>query len=178
VDCFSSGGMDDRFDWILASESLLNGSEDVLLLADTYHALGNDGQHFNSSLTDEPENTSAPSEVIEALYGMSDHLPVLVSLKINAALGLEEVAGNISSLRFANPSGGYLNYRMQLEEHQNTKVEIFDVFGRLQYQEELMPYSTSLNGQINLNHLPDGFYLWIASDETGKSLSRKFLLKK
>lgn len=178
TDCFSSGGMDDRFDWIMASESLLNGTEEVLLLTDTYQALGNDGQHFNRSITDGPENTSAPSEVIDALYGMSDHLPVLVRLKINAALGIEEVAGNISSVRFANPSKGYLNYRIQLEELQSIKVEIFDLFGRLQYQEELQPSSNSLSGQINLNQLADGFYLWVATDDSGKSFSSKFLLKK
>jgi len=178
VDCFSYGGMDDRFDWIMASESLLNGTEDVLLMTDTYEALGNDGQHFNKSINDPPENTSAPEEVIDALYGMSDHLPVLVKLKINASLGTEEVAGNISSIRFANPTGGLLNYRLQLEEPQNTKIQIFDVFGRLQYVETLMFYSTSINGQLNLMHLADGFYFMEMIDESGKSISRKFLLKK
>lgn len=178
TDCFSSGGMDDRFDWIMASESLLNGTEDVLLMVDSYEALGNDGQHFNKSINDEPENTSAPEEVIDALYEMSDHLPVLVKLKIDASLGMEEVAGNISSIRFANPSRGKLNYRMQLEEPQNTRLEIFDVFGRSNYVENIIYQSKSMSGQINMMQLVDGFYLLIATDESGKSISRKFLLKK
>lgn len=178
VDCFSRGGLDDRFDWIMASEPLLNGSEDILLLKDTYEALGNDGQHFNKSITDAPENTSAPAEVIDALYGMSDHLPVLVKLKINASLGMEEVYSNISALRFANPSRGIINYSLQLEEVQDTKLEVFDIFGRLQLVEKLQPYTQSIQGQIDLNHMVDGFYLLVVSDESGKSNSKKFLLKK
>jgi len=178
VDCFSYGGMDDRFDWILASEALLNGSEDILLLEDTYQALGNDGQHFNKSITDAPENTSAPREIIDALYGMSDHLPVLVKLEIDASLDVEELAGNISSLRFANPTDALLNYRLQLEKPQSTALRIYDVYGRLHYFETIEASSMHHEGMIDLSHLSDGFYLWVATDELGKTFSKKFILKK
>ena len=43
TDCFSSGGMDDRFDLILVSPYVFYGSQNVQVLPETYHALGQDG---------------------------------------------------------------------------------------------------------------------------------------
>ena len=44
---------------------------------------GNDGNHFNKSILQTPENTSAPQEILEALHAMSDHLPVVMEIEID-----------------------------------------------------------------------------------------------
>ncbi len=80
--CPSGGGMDDRFDQILVSSYILGDSSGVKYMDGSYWAVGQDGNRFNSSLLS-PNNTSAPSGVIQALYDMSDHLPVILDLEVD-----------------------------------------------------------------------------------------------
>ncbi len=80
--CQSSGGMDDRFDHILASAQLINGTMGLKYINNSYHAVGQDGKHFNKSITDFPANTSVPANVLNALYNNSDHLPVRLDLRL------------------------------------------------------------------------------------------------
>jgi len=72
----ATGGMDDRFDFMLFSDDILSGSNNISYINNSITAFGNDGQHFNAALTDSPVNTSLPDSIIQALYNMSDHLPV------------------------------------------------------------------------------------------------------
>lgn len=81
--CFSGGGLDDRFDFILMNRHLLNDSGGLKYMPGTYRALGNDGQHYNKNITDSPTNTSAPSAVIQSLYKASDHLPIICRLAVD-----------------------------------------------------------------------------------------------
>ena len=74
----SIGGMDDRFDFILISDDLLNGR--LSYVANSYKSFGQDGEHFNLSF-DELNNSAVPSYINDALYEMSDHLPVIMELK-------------------------------------------------------------------------------------------------
>jgi len=76
LDCGSQGGLDDRFDQILISGNVLLGSDSLRYLVNSYDAVGNDGNHFNSNLLAYPVNTQYPDSVVRALYFMSDHLPV------------------------------------------------------------------------------------------------------
>jgi endonuclease/exonuclease/phosphatase family metal-dependent hydrolase len=77
----ATGGMDDRFDILLTDAELSNGTANAHLLTETYKAVGQDGLRHNQNLIS-PTNNSAPSNVISALYNMSDHLPVIADIKI------------------------------------------------------------------------------------------------
>lgn len=80
IECGSTGGCDDRFDFILANDSVLcSGRMDYL--TSTYQAGGNDGSIFNLGV-DNVANTSVPDTVKNALYNMSDHLPVFMDVQI------------------------------------------------------------------------------------------------
>lgn len=81
LDCGSTGGTDDRFDQILVSSNVMSGSDSVKYLAGSYHVIGNDGNHYNTSLLNGP-NSMYPDSVVRALYYMSDHLPVSVDAVI------------------------------------------------------------------------------------------------
>lgn len=87
-DCFSGGGMDDRFDFILLSESILNGIGEVSYIDGTYETIGQDGSYFNQSLNF-TSNSSVPEEVARALYGCSDHLPVQLQLRLSGDPAVE-----------------------------------------------------------------------------------------
>lgn len=76
-DCGSKGGLDDRFDQILVSQNVMTGSDSLKYLNNSYDAVGNDGNHFNSNLLS-GSNSQYPDSVVNALYYMSDHLPVVL----------------------------------------------------------------------------------------------------
>jgi exonuclease III len=80
--CYSGGGLDDRFDFILMNRHLLNDSNKLKYVAGTYKALGNDGQHYNKAITASPTNTSVPAAVLTSLFKASDHLPVVAKLRV------------------------------------------------------------------------------------------------
>jgi len=85
----AAGGLDDRFDHILASLDIISGGKNVKYISGTYKALGNDGNHCNDSIN-QGTNTSVPSAVLNALYGNSDHLPVILKLQIDVATGIND----------------------------------------------------------------------------------------
>lgn len=77
----SGGGMDDRFDFILRGPAL-EDDEGLDLLESTYTALGQDGLHFDVSITDPPDNPVVPQAIAQALYSASDHLPVFADFQL------------------------------------------------------------------------------------------------
>lgn len=85
--CKASGGMDDRFDFILVNDTLMNDQSPVHFVDNSYQVPGQDGQRLNGSLVD-PPNYSAPPEVIDAMYHFSDHLPVMITLYVEEQTGL------------------------------------------------------------------------------------------
>jgi len=74
------GGLDDRFDLILTSYGFKR-SEELAYVADSYVAYGNDGKHFNKAVND-GKNKSVSNDIADALYEASDHLPVIIELKL------------------------------------------------------------------------------------------------
>ena len=69
------GGLDDRFDFMLVSQSVLQPGG-IFILADSYTAFGNDGNHLNMAVD---------SVVIQYLYNpleVTDHFPVIIYLRI------------------------------------------------------------------------------------------------
>lgn len=85
--CGSSGGMDDRFDFILASQSLIAAGEPIRIDSSSYKAYGNAGLNYNNELSCSG-NSTVPLSVCLALKQMSDHLPVVVELKVNSSVAI------------------------------------------------------------------------------------------
>lgn len=82
----ADGGLDDRFDFILFSGDVAGGSNGVNYITGSCKAFGNDGNHFNKSLIESPVNPNLPDSVIQALYHMSDHLPVICDIEIEGTI--------------------------------------------------------------------------------------------
>ena len=74
----ASGGLDDRFDYILFSDSLMM-SKKTFVIKESYNVLGNDGNHYNMAINEMP-NLSVSQDLADALYYASDHLPVSVKI--------------------------------------------------------------------------------------------------
>lgn len=75
ADSGSTGGLDDRFDFIFTSYALNDGQK-IEYLNGSYKVYGNDGNHFNDSINRLP-NSAVPDSIAIALHYASDHLPVI-----------------------------------------------------------------------------------------------------
>ena len=73
----ATGGLDDRFDFILYSKAIKNSSG-VSYQSNSTVAYGNDGNHYNDSINRMP-NTAVTQAVANALHDGSDHLPVMAT---------------------------------------------------------------------------------------------------
>jgi len=70
----ATGGLDDRFDMILYSTAIKNGTG-LTYVANSMTPYGNDGNHYNDSIN-KPPNSAVTQSVANALHYASDHLPV------------------------------------------------------------------------------------------------------
>ncbi len=128
----ATGGMDDRFDFILVSEALMdtNGS---YVIPSSYQAFGNDGQHFNRAIND-GVNTAVPAEVADALMYASDHLPIVANFVLRSepvrVTDRPSLPQNHALLTcYPNPFNGALRIEVMPNAGPGT-VEIFDLLGR------------------------------------------------
>jgi len=127
-DCTASGGLDDRFDFLLINENIKYNTEKVSYVSGTYKAIGQDGNHFNLSVSDNINN-SAPSNVITALQNASDHLPVIMKLKINQS---PASVYNSHSFQERKPASlGNNSWLLPNDNNNRINVHVFDVTGRL-----------------------------------------------
>jgi hypothetical protein len=79
----SGGGLDDRFDLLLTSASLQDGSG-MDYVSGSYTPFGNDGLHYNNDVNGAPTNTAVSAAVANALHDAADHLPVMITLQLPA----------------------------------------------------------------------------------------------
>ena len=88
--CASTGGLDDRFDFILFNRNIKDHTAGLGYVEGSYKNLGNDGNHYNKSILADG-NTSVPAAVLNALYNNSDHLPIVMKLAVDAtpSVGIE-----------------------------------------------------------------------------------------
>ena len=153
-ECFSGGGLDDRFDFILMSDKIYMGFNRIRYVNNSYHAVGNDGFHFDQSIN-QGYNAAVPAEVAEALYDASDHLPVTMKMTLYSQWDLEEHADHGLSV-FPNPASGRLTVSI------NGDYRIANVMG------QLLMTGTVNDGDIDVSGLPAGIYFLSINGVTQK----------
>lgn len=129
VPCFSYGGLDDRFDFILVNQDIIYGNHGVKYIEDSYTTLGQDGAHYNDGLLD-GGNSSAPANILEALYENSDHLPVIASFEFDNGntIPSSHSMGKLV-VSYPNPFNEHSNIKITQAYPQELGLEIINVFG-------------------------------------------------
>ena len=158
-ECFSGGGLDDRFDFILMADEIAFSYNHMRYVQGSYKAIGNDGNHFNMSV-DQGYNSSVPADVAEALFDGSDHLPVTMKIAVDVQVGLEDheaqslmasVAPNPASdkaiVHFYNPSQGQV------------ELELYSIQGQMMQRQAAVFGEGSQQHELSLEGLMKGFYL-------------------
>lgn len=146
----TTGGMDDRFDFILCTSDVISGSNGVMYTPNSYRAVGQDGQHFNSSIINTPTNASEPANIIEALHMMSDHLPVYMEVRTGAPIGMEEQKNE--AISFLHTENGFILSNENSNE--SYYFQLYTMDGKL-----LLNQSNSFNKTVHLNDINKGIYL-------------------
>lgn len=154
----TTGGMDDRFDFILTSTNMLSNS-DIYYVEDSYKAYGNNGNIncYNSEIkNDECAGTEFSSYIRNALYYFSDHLPVTLQLETNETL-LNIQTYNLESLQIigTNIIENTLEIKINNQSQQTKKLNIFNTLGQIVKTVTI----TSTNViSINVSYLNSGMY--------------------
>lgn len=169
----ATGGLDDRFDQILVSSSVVQDVAGMKYLPGSYKAIGQDGQHFNTSIIDAPTNTSAPATVIQALHLASDHLPVTADFILHTSplpTGIPYMTNyTLFRVTAVNPVEDDLVLYFPVEMIGKTvSLQMHSIFGKLTVQTELAIDGPIISRSVSdLNLLPYQLYILTIQDEAG-----------
>ncbi len=173
--CPAGGGLDDRFDFILLSKNVKEGLKKVKYVPNSFHVVGQDGKHFNTSLLDNPQNTTVPSNILNALYYNSDHLPVTLKVVVNQPTGIPQVHSDIENLHFSNPVKNRVDFEILSDKNMHLKVEVFSLVGTKVLQQQFLLRKGISRPSMNIGSLPEGLYILRFTESNGNSFSRKLL---
>ena len=180
----ANGGMDDRFDWLFVSQSILDETSSMYYVDGTYSAFGNDGNHFNDAIND-GTNNSVSAEMADALHDASDHLPVYMDVWFDDLTYSDQ--GIVITEVMANPASVSDSYGEWFEIF-NTTDSTIDMHGwsikdldgdehQLLSDETTIPIlpgeyfilakngDESQNGGVNVDYVYNGYSLSNSDDE-------------
>jgi methionine-rich copper-binding protein CopC len=83
-DCGTGGGAKNWYDHIFLSGNIIHNTDHISYIPHSYRTVGNDGARYKIAVNNNngAGNHSAPAEVIEALYRMSNKYPVMLDLLV------------------------------------------------------------------------------------------------
>lgn len=144
------GGLNDRFDFIFFSPECTTATARARYIPGSFRVIGQDGQHFRRALIDQPLPTGYPPDLINALYVMSDHLPVVADFALSVRLS----SAHLDRPEAYHPFSWRLDgNKLYLFAHQPCVIEIWDVLGRLVSWQQFMA------GETKAEELPHGVYM-------------------
>ncbi|NVJ89753.1 MAG: T9SS type A sorting domain-containing protein [Flavobacteriaceae bacterium] len=144
----AGGGMDDRFDFIMLSKNFSTSSE-LYYLNSSYKTIGNNGNCYNSFVSNSDCSGTYPQNLRDALYNFSDHLPVVLEIE-NVQSVLNTTSFNTSKLKYT-----LKNNTLNLGNSVNT-INIYNTLGQLVYHKN---NKNSQQNVVNLSTLKKGLYI-------------------
>lgn len=172
--CHSGGGLDDRFDFILISDGIKSGTNNIKYVPNSYTTIGQDGNHYNQSVNS-ATNSNVPSSIADALYDFSDHLPVRLEIDITKSdIGLAEKPLE-ERFEFNNPIQEQLKLSFKIELSENVQIRIMNLTGRIVFEGNLEPGTTEKT--YNTEGLSKGIYLMSLRSKSGEIITKKIIKK-
>lgn len=158
----SGGGMDDRFDFILLSNNFLNSSN-LFYVTQSYQTIGNNGNCYNSYVSN-PSCTGGYSAALRnALFDFSDHLPIYLEIE-SPANTLSTQSYNQIKFISSNVSRDFIEiHPMDFQKEFFIYNHLGQVIHKLTSEEEKI--------RIDIRSYPQGLYFIRAKN----SLPKKFI---
>ena len=171
--CFVTGGLDDRYDFILASNAIMNGLNGFQYIEDSYTTIGQDGNRFNQSLIS-PPNFSQPEEIISAVYNISDHLPVMLDL-VSVETTFAHTQGFTDfEVVFPNPVKDILDMQIKSGFSGELSINMYCISGR-KLLEKICWHAFSSNCRLDFSYLKAGVYLLNIDLPDGRSYAYRIM---
>ena len=172
----STGGLDDRFDFLLPTAPVMNGTSKIKYMPGTYNACGNDANHFNKALNELPANSVVPANVATSLFNMSDHLPVTMDLDIGNEVGMNEFFSNENfSVQLCVDEINSSALCFYSEKKTNVLLEAFDISGRRVLVREIAANAGFTSIKLQDLLLEGGTYIVKAVSIEGETASCIFI---
>lgn len=153
----TTGGFDDRFDFILTSENMQDNVE-LKFVSNSYNVYGN---NQNPSCYNQAINSSDCSgsefslELRSALHNFSDHLPVTLQLETNQSLSVNDYAfQNTIEIIGSNVVKDKLNLKVNPSINDNS-LQVFNSYGQLV---KTIMIKNSIYIEENTTTLANGMY--------------------
>ena len=175
-ECFSGGGLDDRFDFILMADEIAFSYNHLRYVQGSYKAIGNDGNHFNQSV-DQNVNLAVPADIAAALYDCSDHLPVTMKIAVDAHLGVSESGHCLQASIAPNPATDVATVYFDNPKEGQIRFVIHSIQGQVVMSETEYLGEGEQQVELHLGDLTKGFYLLRIESEVGYFETLKLLVK-
>ena len=180
----ANGGMDDRFDWLFVSQSILDQDSPMQYVEGTYWAVGNDGNHFNDAIND-GNNNSVSEEIADALHDASDHLPVYMDVWFDditysdQGIVISEIMANPGSVsdsygewfEIVNTTDSTIDLQgwsikdLDGDEHELYSDQASILISPEEYFVLAKNNNQSLNGGVEVDYVYEGYSLSNSDDE-------------
>lgn len=181
----STRGMDDRFDLIFVSNSVMEQGG-MVILPETYQAFGNDGNHLNLAIND-GGNAAVSAVVANSLLNASDHLPVYADFVFGTISSIEEddflpKQFNIYQ-NFPNPFNSETNFKIDIHEPGKVKIFIYDLSGAIVSQisnvfSEQGSFYLKWNGKnLNDSDVSSGIYIFSVNHKNYNKSGKMILVR-
>jgi endonuclease/exonuclease/phosphatase family metal-dependent hydrolase len=157
----AGGGVDDRFDFILFSESMMNPDNGIHYSEGSFKSLGNTGLCYNENITDCDTGNPVPVDVLRSIYYMSDHIPQYCELET-------DILNSVGSRKNDEPflrAYFYHPHQIQIEYSgfaQPVEILLHDMTGKV--ITGAMDYMTAGKYRLNSPEAGDGVYLISVKD--------------
>lgn len=174
VNAGASGGLDDRFDFIMMSENFTDSSE-FYYVESSYKAYGNNGNCLNKSIND-PDCTGEFSfELRDNLYWMSDHTPVVMQFETTQTFLSIPVYEKKSWVWFAsaNYTTNYIDVGINRQEMPSEAKNIY-IYNLIGQEIERVLINNTSTIRLDISHYSSGMY-FIKTDSSNETL--KFIRK-
>jgi hypothetical protein len=156
-DCGSGGGLDDRFDIILCSNSLMNSSDHIRYTPGSYWVPGNPFA----------PNRAVSTTVSSSMVPMSDHYPVMVTLEVDRLVAAQEPLPESDLVQvMGQPASGSLRLRVGGDGGLDgaTTLQLVDLQGRILLNHTMGPVAAGTRIDLPLDgsdsyRIADGIYL-------------------
>lgn len=147
----AGGGMDDRFDFIMLSKNFTT-STDLYYVNNSYKTIGNNGNCYNSYVSNTNCTGTFTQELRNALYNFSDHLPIV--LDIETPKNTLSILKNNHPVSFINTNIVKNSITLAIKEKVNSII-IYNQLGQIIYQTKNI-YQDKLN--IDTSSFSKGIY--------------------
>ena len=151
-DSGSTGGLDDRFDFIMMSKNF-NTSSDLYYVNNSYETIGNNGNCYNSYISNTNCSGEYSQNLRNALIESSDHLPVVMEIE---TLENTLTTSSINEINFigSNLTEDYLD---MISNENIDNFKIYAITGQL--IKVIFTKKTSDNSiRIDVRHISKGIY--------------------